>query len=206
MPYTTTNESGEEVQVFSSEEVQAEKESALTQFKQEKNAEMEAVQAELKTTNEKLGKYESKDYNFSALRKQKEDTEENIKKIKEEVDLKIGEVKKEILEGVSKDYYNETLVTLAGEDPELQKKIEFQYKRLGDVAGTKEEISKKLRDAYVLATGGENTGAINQSTISSGGVGKVQFRQNNKFTPEEKAFGQKLAAIGGIQLKEEDFK
>lgn len=206
-PFTVINESGEDVQVFTPEEVQAEKEAALAQVKQEKDAELEAAQAELKTANEKLGKLESKDFNFATLRKQKEDAESKIEKIAQEMGTKIEGVKKEILEGVSKDYFNEVLGTLAGDDAELKKKIEFQYNRINDSPGTKEEISKKLRDAYTLATATIDTpGAITPSVMSSGGAGKLQFKKDNKFTPEEKAFAQKLAHSGGLQLKEEDFQ
>ena len=58
-----------------------------------------------------------------------------------------------------------------------------------------------MRDAWVLATKPEVTDALNSSVISSGGVGKLNIKgQEKKFTPEEKALGAKFG------LKEEDFK
>ena len=116
------------------------------------------------------------------------------------VDEKINTVKKEVMEGVMKDHYNDTLKAFAGEDAEVLKKIEYHFKRLGDVASTKEEITNKLKDAYLLATGEKDDG-VNASVFSSGGVGRLNIKgSDKKFTPEEVALGAKFG------LKPDDFK
>jgi len=206
MPQFVENEQGEQVEVYTSEELQAQKEAALEEYKKEKDAELDAAQTELKLATEKLGKLEGKDLNFAKLREQKQEAEDKVERVKQEMEESLGKFKKEILEGVSKDYYNETLGSLAGDDAELKKKIEFEYNRLNDPVNTKEDISKKLRDAYILATKLDDSGALSSSAVSSGGSSKLKFKQDNKFTPEEVQFAKKLAASGGIQLKDEDFK
>ena len=187
MPEIITKEDGTKVELFSKEELDA------------KNTELEKAKSDLKTTEETLAKLQGKDLNFEKLREQKEAAEKKITELKNDIDSKIGAVKKEILEGVTKDHYNDALKSLSGEDAELKKKIEFQYDRIKDVAGTKEEVSKKLRDAFFLATKKEDDGALNASVISSGGVGRLNVKSNTKLTPEEKALGAKMG------LKEEDF-
>ena len=206
MPQTIINSEGNEVEVFTPEEVQAEREAVLAQVKQEKDAELNAAQAELQKANEKLGKFESKDLNFAKLREQKEDAESRVDKIKQDMEASLGKFKQEILEGVSKDYYNETLGSLAGDDAELKKKIEFEYGRLNDPVNSKEDISKKLRDAYSHATRIEDAGAFNAETVSSGGAAKPRFKTSGSFSADEIAFGKKLAQAGGVKLEDSDFK
>ena len=201
MPETIINSAGEEVEVFTSEELQAQKDAVLAENKKE----LDAAQAELKTANEKLGKLESKDLNFSKLREQKEDAESRVEKIAKDMEEKLNLTKKEILEGVSKDYFNETLGGLSGDDEELKKKIEFEYNRLNDPVNTKGDISKKLRDAYALATRVEDAGAFNTAAVSSGGAAKPKFKQAGSFTDDEKAFAKKLGASAGISLEDKDF-
>ena len=98
------------------------------------------------------------------------------------------------------DHKNDTLKQLSGGDAELEKKIEFHYKRLGDVAGTKAEITSKLKDAWVLATKKEDDG-MNASIYGSGNVGRLNINnQSPKFSAEEQELGSKFG------LKPEDFK
>ena len=195
------NEQGEEVEVFTSQELEAQKASVL----EDKAKELEALQAELKTTNEKLGKFESKDLNFAKLREQKEEAESRVEKIRQDMEASLEKTKKEILEGVSKDFYNETLGGFSGDDEELKKKIEFEYNRLNDPVNSKADILKKLSDAHALATRVEDAGAFNASVVSSGGASRPKFKQSGSFTDDEKAFGKKLGAAAGLKIEDKDF-
>ena len=201
MSQIVINNDGVEVEVFTSEELQAQKDAVLEESKKE----LDASQAELRAANEKLGKLESKDLNFAKLREQKEDAESRVEKIAKDMEEKLNLTKKEILEGVSKDYFNETLGGLSGDDEELKKKIEFEYNRLNDPVNTKEDISKKLRDAYALATRVEDAGAFSAATVSSGGAARPRFKQAGSFTDDEKTFAKKLGASAGLKIEEKDF-
>ncbi len=203
-------ETGEDVEVYTADEIEQQKQEAIDQYKTDnpdKTTELADVQEKLKTAEEKLSKTDDKDKNFSALRKAKEDAEKKVEDILKGVDEKITTVKKEVLEGVMKDHYNDTLKALAGDDEELAKKIEFNYKRLADPAATKSEMNAKFQDAYRLSVSAEDANALTSSVISSGSIGKLNIKSTDKkFTAEEKAMAQKLAAAGGMKLEDKDFK
>ena len=201
-----TNDDGEQVEVFTADDLAAQKQQALDEYMIEhpdKGDEIAALQADLKAKEDALAKMDEKDQNFSLARKQAQDKVEDILK---GVDEKIDAAKKEVLEGVMQDHYAETLKTLSDGDDELKKKIEYHYKRLTDTASTKEEVTVKLRDAYLLATKPAETDALNTSVLSSGGVSRIKVGSEKKFTEEEKAFTKKLAQAGGMTLEESDFK
>jgi len=212
MPQTIINEEGDEIEVFTAEELEAQKREALDKFKEEnpdKSEEMEKLQKELEEKNKELEGLKDKDINFANMRNKISDKEKEIEELKNSIDDKIGEVKKEVLDSVMKDHYNEVIKKLTGDDKELKEKVELQYKRLVDEANSKEDITKKLKDAFTLATGGEKV-EVSTDAFSSGGVGelKVESKGGKKLTPEEIELGKKLAssAPGGMELKDEDFE
>jgi alanyl-tRNA synthetase len=208
MPQKIIDDGGNEIEVFTKEEIETQKQEALEEYKNnnpDKSFELQKIQDDLRAKEEELESLKGKDYNFSNLRNKVQDKEKEIEELKKSIDDKVGNVKKEILDTVMKDHYNSEILKLAGEDKELRDKIEFQYKRLTDSAGTKEEISKKLQDAFVLSGGRvENT---NSAAFSSGGVGRLNIKKGkDKLSSEEIELGKKLAEAGGIKLKDEDLK
>jgi len=204
--FKTTNERGEEVDVYTTEELEEKKNEAVEEYKQANpsDPDVQKLQDELKQKTEELGKLKDKDHNFSQLRQTKEKLETDIEKLNKSIDEKIGIAKKEVLEGMVKEHYTETLKSLSGDDKELSDKIEFHYKRLADVGTTKEEINKKLNDAFVLATGGF-TRKTTQRPYSSSGVSPLGAEKSQPVTDEEKEFAKKLAGAGGIKLEDKDF-
>lgn len=197
MPQIIQNEQGEDVEVFTAEELEAQKTAAIEEFKTANPDKGE----ELTKLQEELEKLKAKDLNFGNLREQKEAAEKKVADLLAEVDEKIGVAKKEVLESVLKDHYNETLKGLTGDDAELQKKIELQYNRLTDPASTKEEVARKLRDAWVLATQVEGPGALNSLSVSSANLSRIPMQSSDKkLTPEEKELGSKFG------LSDEDLK
>lgn len=196
-------EDGTEVEVFSPEEIEAQKQEAIEAYKAEnpdKSDELAEAQEKARVAEEALEKAKGKDLNFDNLRKAKEVAEKKVEDILAGVDDKINTVKKEVLEGVMKDHYNDTIKALAGEDVELLKKIEFNYKRLGDVVSTKQEMDKKLQDAWALSTKQETDG-VNMSVFSSGGVSRLNIKsQDKKFTADEEVVASKFG------ISKEDIK
>lgn len=203
MPIKAMNEEGEEIEAFTADELEAQKQAAIDEFK----ASNPDKSAELASAQEELEKLKGKDMNFSNLRAQKEAAEKKVADILAGVDEKIGAAKNEILEGVTKEHYLDTIKKLAGDDKELLDKIEFHYKRLTDPAGSKEAITKKITDAYLLATG---TGPkdISSSAFGSGGVNRPNFPTagGSQLSADEKKMAQELAARGGMTITEEDLK
>ncbi len=198
------NEDGTEIEVFTLEEIEAQKQAALDDYKAnnpDRTGELSEAQEKLRLAEELLAKKGDKDQNFNNLRKAKDDAEKKVADILAGVDEKISTVKREVMEGVMKDHYNDTLKTLAGEDEDVKKKIEFNYKRLADTAATKDEITSKLQDAYLLAIKPEGYNALSSTITSSGGVGRLNIKPTaNKFSADEKAIGSKFG------LSDEDFK
>ena len=169
--------------------------------------ELKAKEQELENAKAELEKYKNKDLNFSNLRQQKEAAEAKVEELTKEMEAKANEVnekidsvKKEVFEGVMKDHYNDTIKALVGDDEELLKKVEYHYNRLADTAKTKDEVTSKLQDAWVLATKKEDTGVLNTAVISSGGVKPLKINTNTEFSAEEKQLA------GSFGLSEEDLK
>ena len=190
MPQTITNSEGEEVEVFTSEELQQKERDEATTAKDDLQKQLDG---EL-----------DKDKNFANLRKQKDEAVEKAEGIEKTIDEKVASAKNEILETTVKDHYNDQIKELAGDDDELKKKIEFHYGRIKDTAVTKEEVSKKLRDSWTLATAGERQ-EVSGSAFSSGGATGGKPKTQSTFTAEEKDLAKKLASAGGLKLDDKDF-
>lgn len=201
---TIKQDDGTEIEVYTADEIEEQKQQAVDDYKTnnpDKTADIEALQETLAEKEIELEKMKGKDMNFANLRNQKEAAEKKIEEIKGEIDGKISNVKKEVMEEVMRDHYSESLKALSGDDKELEKKIEFHYKRLGDVASTKTDIASKLRDAWFLATKPTGDDGVNANVFASGGVGRVQIKsQATKISAEEKAVGAKFG------ITDEDFK
>jgi oligoendopeptidase F len=201
MPKIINDTDGNEIEVFTQSELETQKVEVIEQFKKDNPDKAE----ELKIAQEELEKLKGKDMNFANLRAQKEAADKKVEDILKGVDEKVEKVKREVLEGVMKDHYNDTLKNLSGGDKEIEAKIELQYKRIADTAGTKEEIVKKLKDAALLA--GTNSGSsFDNSVFSSGGVSRIKVENKSPLNDDEKDLLVKLANAGSIQLKPEDLK
>lgn len=128
---------GQTINVFTSEELEAQKQEAV-------KAATEPIQKELEAAKEALTKTGDKEYNWGQLR-QKVDTLEGQIATAEENALKKFE------QTQTTNTANSLIKKLADGDEELEKKIHLQFKRLGDEAKTPEEIAKKVRDAWALS-------------------------------------------------------
>lgn len=174
-------------------------------LEEQKSQELIKAREELKAREEELTKLREKDLNFSHLRSQKEEAEKKAETLKSEIEVKIEQVKKEVVDGVLKEHYGDALSNLASGDEELKKKIEFHYNRLNDPTSSKTEIDKKLRDAWSMAQ--ERPSTFTNAFASSGSVSMMKpSSSGSKFTDEEKKFAQRFASAGGLVLKDEDFK
>ena len=187
---------GNKVEAVSAEE--------LKTLEAQKNEELTKAREELKSREDELLKLKEKDLNFSNLRSQKEEAEKRVEALKAEIDVKVDKAKKEILDGVLKDHYNEALGSLAGGDEELKKKIEHHFNRFNDPGSSKSDIDKKLRDAWALSQ--DKPSMSSNAFATSNSVSMLRPTATSKtFSDEEKAFAKKFAAAGGIKLEDADF-
>lgn len=214
MPQTIKQEDGTEVEVFTKDEVDAERDSAIEAYKSENPDQSDKVQEletslteakdALATAQEELKAADEKDQNFAELRKKANEAEQQLAEVTKDLDNKLAETKKsamdEVLETVNQGHFHDTLNDLSGGDKDLKEKIEKEYSALNDPATNKEEITSKLNRAYTLATGqNPNENALNTTVLSSGGVTKPQFKEQDALPEEAKELGRKFG------LKEEDF-
>lgn len=194
MPIITKDADGNEIEAFTQEELEAQKAAALEEFKAQnpdRSEELAELQAKLAEASEKLAKADDKDKNFAALRKAKEEADGKLNEVLKGQDEKLNKFKNEIMESVLKDHYEDTIKSLVGDDAELRKVVELNYKRLADPTASKADISKKLQDAFVLANKREESGALNSSVLSSGNAGRLNIKSNNKgFSAEEEAIAK----------------
>lgn len=226
MPEKVKTEDGKMIESYSKSELDAQSkeaadkaaseaaDAAIAKYKEENPDKSEDFEAQLKEKEEEITKLKEKETNFAKLRDQKDDAEakaeEKIQEFEKSMEDKLKEsseaTEKKVLEGVYKDHYQEELLALAGEDDELKKQIEIHYGRLSDPTSNKTEISKKLKDAWTLATQTDEPNVMNTAVISSGGAaGSTAPKSESKFSEEEKAFAQKMMSSTGKNLTEEDF-
>lgn len=210
------NEKGEEIEMFTAEELQSKSDEAaeaakakvIEEYKAENldkvdeieklQSDLEAARNDAEAATEELKKATGKEYNFSKLREAKEAAEKRADEANKKLENEVTGIKKLITD----DAYNTTIEMLAGKDEDLKKKIEFHYKRLSDPADTKQAIEKKLRDAYILAAGGPPSG-VGMEAFVSGAAPITNILKSNASTtikPEVKEFGK--AKFG---LTDEDF-
>lgn len=192
MPQTISDSEGNEKEVFTQEELEAQKQEAIEQYKSEnpdKSEEIQKLQTELEETKKSLEGVKDKDVNVGKL---KEGYEKRIETLEKNIDTKMKEVsettKKEVMEGVMKDFYSEELDKFSDGDDELKKKIEYHYKRISDPTATKADVTKKLTDAFKLAGGEETQG---NTAFSSGGASKVNLKQTG-LTEDDKDLLRKM--------------
>lgn len=154
---------------------------------------------ELESTKEKLTKLENKDFNFRKLedmtQEQQNKLSDNEKALmKKQEELEENQTK--FAETIEESNKKEALAVLAGNDEKLRKKVLYNYNRIKGEAITKEDINKKMRDAFNMLGQTDNAiNPINQAVnYQSGGSGirdvkatKVdsELAQNFGVTDEE---------------------
>jgi len=127
---------------------------------EELQQQIEEKENELQAAKEELAKFKDKDYNFSVLRKNIDEKNEEVEKLRKEIEEKnklLEESKNEFTNKTIEIYAEDSLKALAGEDQELQEKIKQNYERIKDEALTKEDVFKKMKDAYAMTVGSQTT-------------------------------------------------
>lgn len=201
MPKTITDpETGEEIEVFEEEEfdeeVEARLQERLEQVKEETRKEWET---KLREKEEELNRLKSefeglddKDRNFAKLRAQIKDKEKQIEALKEEFSSEIRKLRTSLQEKSVQEMIN----NLVGSDEELREKVLYHFNRLSGKDDDPEDVQERIKDAYLLATGGANIDPLKQ--VASGGRAAAQ----------EEAIDESVKEIGKkmFGLTEEDFE
>jgi hypothetical protein len=167
---------------------------------QDSKAELEA---KLEANKQELEKLSDKDRNFEALRSLNAEQKAKVESLQSKISQSEADElarQQEIKATEKSRMVDSVLREVAGSDEELQKKAKYHFDRMKDseLATTKEEVEKSMKDALILARGGQSTPSINQVVSSSGAP--VSTPQTKEYTPELKNAGSSFG------LSAEDFE
>jgi hypothetical protein len=171
------DDEGNEVEALSKEQAEA-----LLKQEEERKAELQSEVQKLK----------DKDFNFKAFRDARKEEREKMKEQLSEKEKQILEMQEEsegridkIQSNLIKDYKEDILESLVGEDEDLRKKIEYNFDRIKGEAETKAQIKNKLLDAYKLSTDNpvENPLSSVSHTTNSG---EIQRKKEGGLSEEDK--------------------
>ena len=160
--------------------------------------EVTTLKTELDTAKKELVGLSDKDLNFKNLREKVAGLETKLTDSQKAID----DANKKALEGMQaplNEAKDVTMAKLSGGDEELKKKIQFHFDRINDQTLTVEQMNKKVRDAYLLAT--ERGMDLSGQVISSAGAGMhIPLTPKKEMSAEVKGLASKLG------LTDEDIK
>jgi hypothetical protein len=176
----------------------------------------EALAAEKLALEEKLKGFENKDLNFANLRNK---TAEEIKKAEEEKEKArldaeaLGKRVAEMEESIKKtaEERKERLISVyAGKDEEMKKKIEFHFNRIKGDGKSEAEIEAAIKDAYILATGGNADQDVLRGIQSASMGNRIAVKPTSgEVSPEAKEVAQKFnqyISNDKMKITEDDLK
>lgn len=148
MPKKITGEDGNEIEVYTQEEI----ESLVSEKTKEKDATLSAMQAELEELKKDEGKRD-----WASTRTQMKDLQSKIEALTTNLEAerkKFAEDLRTVRTSVFQGTVDSMLSGLSSGDVELSKKIKYHYDRLGGADAIDEkDAAEKMKDAYLLATG-----------------------------------------------------
>lgn len=187
----TDPETGQEIEVFTPEELENQKAVAVAAKEKEFNE-------KLSTVNTELNKLKEKDLNFTNLREAKEKIEKEHEEFKKGVEVKEAERTKADIDGYKKQVFQ----AFANQDEEVLKKIEFHFGQLKDSdTNDKTKIDELVKAAYKLATGEERSVVHGAAASSAGGVPVKIDGIPAHLIPHAKAMGMSTEEFAKYYVK-----
>ena len=202
------DEQGNKVEAFTAEEV-ADKleEERLAAIEDANSARQDEIDELTKTLEEKeqalaeaqeaLDKEKDKDKNLGGQRKIIESKEEEIKKLKEDLantKTEITQVKEEVTKKIGEEKINNMIDKISEGSNELKEKIKFYYDNFKGEPQDDKEITERLKNAYILATGGQSSVKLTGEMISGTGeppIPKTEIPQS-KISEEAISLAKKM--------------
>jgi chromosome segregation ATPase len=172
----------------------------------EKADKLEEIQGQLDEKEKALEKLESKDMNFKRFKTLNQaDREVEMANWSEEKKFYMQEVEtlhnqnERLSEAVVGSVKERKIRQLVGEDKELRKELEKQYKILGDNALTPDAVANQLDDAFVLIENRKNrenqVDPLNSYVPSAEGRGYSKKKTNFADTDNGKALAKELGMV-----------
>jgi len=200
------NEKGEDIEVFTQEEVSERVKTAETQaatkavddFKAanpDKTGELTEAQTKLAEAERLLREAENdpaKKAQIERLRQERDDAKAVAETVKSDFDKKFDAFKSEIIGDVK----TELLDRASNGDAELRRKIEVEFDNYRPGATSKKDIQERMEKAYQLATGNKPTPNFLDGRTGGGDRGHGDHHQSQSVvkepTPNAKAIGSVL--------------
>jgi len=191
----------EEERLAAIEEANAAREeeiNALSQQLDEKEKALQEAQAELE-------KERNKDKNLSGQRRIIENKEDEIAALKKEIEeLKQNSQARlmELEQKTKENTINSFLDKISDGSKELKDKIRFYYDNFKGEPKNEEEIAERIRNAYILATGGQAAVKLSGEIISGAGGAP----QANVNIPEGKISSDLIPLAHKLGITDQDLK
>jgi len=182
------DEEGNEVEAVPIEEVNEKVEQAKTELQAQHDTEKAALEAKLKETTAQLDGISDKNVNFKALREAKEAADARLKQFEEGLDKKVEEKTAPIFQQLNEEKLDKEIDGLVGSNEELKKKVKFYYNSFTGKPATPEEFKERVKNAHLLATGGQSPSPFSGgATLSSGGLPGAGMKGGGEgLTPKQK--------------------
>ena len=195
---------GNPIEAFTKDEVESKIEETKTQLQQETKDQLEDLTSEINTLKkekeELLGKKDfltDEDKNWANVRNMIKERDSKISTLESQIT--------EITEGVSKKFdakkLEDTIRSLSDGNTDIESKIRFHFDRIKpspesekDPAKREVDFTKRIEDAYILATGGKASGGLGGPEISSEGgfVPSLPGKSGQKLSEGGKQVGKKF--------------
>jgi predicted RNase H-like nuclease (RuvC/YqgF family) len=178
------DENGQKVEAFTQEEIEerleAERGAAIEEANASRQEEVDSLvlsleekEKELETYQKNLEVEKDKDKNLGGQRKVIENKEKEIKELKEKLET-VEHSSLEAIEGIKKDIntakVENIISSVSGEDSSLKEKVKFFYDSFKGEPSNEEEVKERVKNAYVLATGGKSKVDFSGDIISGAGA------------------------------------
>ena len=203
-------ETGDEVEGYTSEEVEQKLEAERAKIEEEKTTELDRIAKEheeekksleelIEEKDKEIEKTGSKDYNWKKLREQKDALEQRLAERDKAFDEKIEGVKKEIVG----DKVEREIDKLVEDDPEMAKKVRFYYDNFKGEPKDDKEFKERIKNASVLAGVGGSVGVSPADAFGSGvGAPPIAKKPAGKVSEGAKEMAKKHLEFTDEELKQ----
>jgi len=203
-------ETGDEVEGYTSEEVEQKLEAERAKIEEEKTTELDRIAKEyeeekksleelIEEKDKEIEKTGSKDYNWKKLREQKDALEQRLAERDKAFDEKIEGVKKEIVG----DKVEREIDKLVEDDPEMAKKVRFYYDNFKGEPKDDKEFKERIKNASVLAGVGGSVGVSPADAFGSGvGAPPIAKKPAGKVSEDAKEMAKKHLGLTDEELKQ----
>lgn len=194
---------GNEVEAYTPEELEAKKKEAIDEHiknNPDKKDEYEKLKTDLDAANVKLKAFEDAGGNDDAQKRRLKEAKETAEKALAETVSGFRKEMDEFKNNFISGHKTKVLDKLSKGDPELRKKIEFEFDQYSEgkkSPANEAEVTERLTKAFTLATGNKPTpnfmdgvsNAGGRGEGNNGGSGKPQEAETDNSKAMRKVFG-----------------